>query len=266
MNGTIGEEKNAFFLHKDNIRNHIAHFPPFDTIIDRGKQAIMDNLHQFKKGETGEVNKQTANNILESNKIDPPAVLKTNVENQMSKNQILEYCIQNFGLNFTKTSLSATEDPELYHLFSLLNRSINSNNSLKSKKCLEMLVESTNIHQKLQQLGNHQHPPSIDIYINNSSVDNTTTKHSDPTLDLIFSEDHCKDSISRGKALNTYLSAYSKGIGNEEKIDITKLYEDLQCITEKKPYKQPDKLVLVNEPLQDKTADEYLKKMEGERQ
>jgi hypothetical protein len=57
-------------------------------------------------------------------------------------------------------------------------------------------------------------------------------------LEDIFSEGNTKDPFSRGKALNTYLSAYSEGVGKEEKINIEKLHADLLHIKNQESYEK----------------------------
>jgi hypothetical protein len=163
MNSIIGENKQAFSLYNDTIRSHIANLPSFEMLVDKGRQVIHNNRGEFQRLKTvdiekkGEVANTIATNILDRNSIDPPFLLKMNVDNLMSKNQTLEHLIKTFELNFINTSISATEQPENYHLFSLLQQSINGNNAYQLQECWKMLAELTNIHQKLQNLGNHQH-------------------------------------------------------------------------------------------------------------
>jgi hypothetical protein len=71
-----------------------------------------------------------------------------------------------------------------------------------------------------------------------------------------------KDNISRGNALNSYLSAYTEGIGNEEKINITKLYEDLKHLTKGEPYIPPYKLSRVQEQLEEPRTPQRYKEID----
>ncbi|MDR0369839.1 MAG: hypothetical protein LBH96_05005 [Candidatus Peribacteria bacterium] len=105
------------------------------------------------------------------------------------------------------------------------------------------MAQLINVHKKLEHIEQQEHQHSEAELTEKGDIQPNSNKKQDFILENTFSETSMKNAKSRAVSLETYLSAYSNGIGKEEKINFTKLYDDLSKIAEGKSYKPTNKMI-----------------------